>query len=155
MTLHGRSLIARHELPLVTAGMDHAVRAIGKLYQWSGRLSRPLPPSASALGPATERPVGEKATLDWLSERGIPTIPQRVSTSREEVVEAAAQLRAPVALKILSPDIQHKTEVGGVLLDLDGAEAVGEVASATGVSRRDVYQRALALVKEDDDGAPR
>jgi 16S rRNA (cytidine1402-2'-O)-methyltransferase len=34
-------------------------------------------------------------------------------------------------------------------------EAVGEVASATGVSRRDVYQRALALVKEDDDGAPR
>jgi 16S rRNA (cytidine1402-2'-O)-methyltransferase len=34
-------------------------------------------------------------------------------------------------------------------------EAVGEVASATGASRRDVYQRALALVKEDDDGAPR
>jgi 16S rRNA (cytidine1402-2'-O)-methyltransferase len=33
-------------------------------------------------------------------------------------------------------------------------EAVGEVASATGASRRDVYQRALAL-KEDDDGAPR
>jgi 16S rRNA (cytidine1402-2'-O)-methyltransferase len=34
-------------------------------------------------------------------------------------------------------------------------EAVGEVASATGASRRDVYQRALALVKEGDDGAPR
>jgi 16S rRNA C1402 (ribose-2'-O) methylase RsmI len=33
-------------------------------------------------------------------------------------------------------------------------EAVGEVASATGASRRDVYQRALAL-KEDTDGAPR
>jgi 16S rRNA (cytidine1402-2'-O)-methyltransferase len=34
-------------------------------------------------------------------------------------------------------------------------DAVGEVAEATGVSRRDVYQRALTLTKEDDDGAPR
>jgi 16S rRNA (cytidine1402-2'-O)-methyltransferase len=34
-------------------------------------------------------------------------------------------------------------------------DAVSEVASATGASRRDVYQRALELTKEDDDGAPR
>jgi hypothetical protein len=33
-------------------------------------------------------------------------------------------------------------------------EAVAEVASATGVARRTVYQRALALAKDDADGTP-
>lgn len=62
----------------------------------------------------------------WLRDAGVPVAP--VTLARDEA-QAVTQWRAfggPVALKIESPDITHKTEVGGVLLDLDDEAAVRE-----------------------------
>jgi acetyltransferase len=59
---------------------------------------------------------------------GIPTVPTEVARSGEEAVAAAERLGYPVALKILSRQITHKSDVGGVRLNLDSANAVAEAA---------------------------
>ena len=43
----------------------------------------------------------------------------QIARTIEEAVKVAAQIGFPVALKILSPEITHKSDVGGVALDLD------------------------------------
>ena len=59
-----------------------------------------------------------------LDEAGIPTAGARLATSADEAVKAAKELGYPVVLKIVSPDVTHKSDVGGVRLGLDSPEAV-------------------------------
>jgi len=54
----------------------------------------------------------------------LPTLPMRLATSREEAVRYARELGFPVVLKIASPDITHKSDIGGVMLNLVDEEAV-------------------------------
>ncbi|MDD3651234.1 bifunctional acetate--CoA ligase family protein/GNAT family N-acetyltransferase, partial [Immundisolibacter sp.] len=54
----------------------------------------------------------------------IPQVQPRHAATPDEAAAAAAQIGGPVALKIRSPDIIHKTDVGGVALNLPDAEAV-------------------------------
>lgn len=74
---------------------------------------------------------------DWLSEPqakavlsayAIPCVQTIVAESPEAAVLAAEEIAQPVALKVLSPDITHKSDVGGVALDLEDASAVREAA---------------------------
>jgi acetyltransferase len=65
-----------------------------------------------------------------LSAYAIPTIATRVAATPEEAATAAAEMGCSAALKILSPDIIHKTDVGGVELNLVSAEAVRAAAFA-------------------------
>ena len=53
-----------------------------------------------------------------LSAYGVPVVPDRLARSADEAVAAAAGFGYPVALKIESPAIAHKTEAGGVRLNL-------------------------------------
>jgi acyl-CoA synthetase (NDP forming) len=62
-----------------------------------------------------------------LEEAGIPTALARLATSRDAAVQAARDIGFPVVLKVVSPQITHKTDVGGVKLDLKSPE---EVATA-------------------------
>ncbi|MFD9958218.1 acetate--CoA ligase family protein [Amycolatopsis sp. NPDC058986] len=55
---------------------------------------------------------------------GIPTPQERLATSADEAVAQAREIGLPVVLKIVSPDILHKTDAGGVLVGLDTAEKV-------------------------------
>lgn len=65
-----------------------------------------------------------------LSAYGIPVVGSREARSPEEAGEAARMLGGRVALKILSRDITHKTDVGGVRLDLTGAAETSAAARA-------------------------
>lgn len=65
-----------------------------------------------------------------LANYGIPVVETRVATEPEEAKRVAEQLGLPVAIKILSPDISHKSDVGGVVLDLETGTEVREAASA-------------------------
>lgn len=56
---------------------------------------------------------------------GIPTIETRIATSRAEAVYHAGKLGYPAVLKLLSPTITHKSDVGGVRLNLCSASEVG------------------------------
>ncbi|MEU4670106.1 acetate--CoA ligase family protein [Amycolatopsis sp. NPDC023774] len=56
----------------------------------------------------------------------IPTPQERLATSADEAVAQAQEIGLPVVLKIVSPDILHKTEAGGVLVGLRTAEQVAD-----------------------------
>lgn len=62
--------------------------------------------------------LGEVRSKKLLSDYGIPITPTSVAHTVEEAVRLAAQMGFPVVLKILSPDISHKTDVGGVVLNV-------------------------------------
>ncbi|WP_308197892.1 acetate--CoA ligase family protein [Anaeromyxobacter oryzisoli] len=62
----------------------------------------------------------EHEAKELLAEHGIPVTREAEAASAEEAVQAARRLGYPVALKILSEDVPHKSDVGGVLLRIDG-----------------------------------
>jgi len=61
-----------------------------------------------------------------LSETGIPTVETKLAASKEEAIGISKKLGFPVALKIVSPDITHKSDVGGVKLGLKTSKQVKE-----------------------------
>jgi acetyltransferase len=65
-----------------------------------------------------------------LAPYDIPAVPTRVAADAESARRAGADLGFPVALKILSPDITHKSDVGGVALDIASPEALVTEAGA-------------------------
>ena len=80
-----------------------------------------------------------QAGREWLSEAevqrvlgayGIPMVRTRSAASAEQAAQVAAEIGFPVVLKIDSPQITHKSDVGGVALNLANAEAVQQAASA-------------------------
>jgi len=68
--------------------------------------------------------VGEVEAKQILASLGIAVPRETLATDAEAAVAAASEIAGPVAMKIVSPDIVHKTEIGGVLLGVEGAEAV-------------------------------
>ncbi|MCX6583957.1 MAG: GNAT family N-acetyltransferase [Candidatus Aminicenantes bacterium] len=68
--------------------------------------------------------LSEDISKQLLESYGIPTTRPRPAATAEEAVKQADAIGYPVVLKILSPDITHKTDVGGVALDLRDAGMV-------------------------------
>jgi acetyltransferase len=74
---------------------------------------------------ASESPVfSEHASKRLLEAYGIPTAAAETAADADEAAGKAGRIGYPVVLKILSPDITHKTDIGGVVLDLRNAGAV-------------------------------
>ena len=84
-------------------------------------------------------PDDEAARL--LRKYGIPAVEGRVLGSEEEAARAAMRLGYPVVLKIVSPDILHKTDAGGVLLGIEDEEGVRR-------GYREVVEKAKAYNQE-------
>ena len=107
---------------------SRAVALIGVLAGLRESFDRPVAEAPPAL-PATARPAGtellnEVDAAALLRAAGLPVAECRLVASREEAVAAAAGFGGRVVLKVVLPDIQHKSEVGGVRVGLEGAEAV-------------------------------
>ncbi|HYY24603.1 MAG TPA: acetate--CoA ligase family protein [Candidatus Udaeobacter sp.] len=68
--------------------------------------------------------LSSEAAFRLLASFGIPVIPTVLAGNADEAVEAATRIGFPVALKVESPDISHKSEVGGVALHLTTVAAV-------------------------------
>ena len=65
-----------------------------------------------------------------LSAYGLPVVETRIARSSDHAGRLARELGFPIALKVLSPDITHKSDVGGVALDLEDEVAVVSAAEA-------------------------
>ncbi len=83
--------------------------------------------AAAARGETWLTPEDVKRVLECY---GIPVVRSRFAAAPAGAANAAKEIGLPVALKIVSPDIQHKSDVGGVMLDLETAEAVHVAAKA-------------------------
>ena len=66
----------------------------------------------------------EDEAFEILKIYGFPVVPAKLATSPEEAVEVARQIGFPVVMKIVSDDIIHKSDVKGVVLDIDNEENV-------------------------------
>jgi acetyltransferase len=66
----------------------------------------------------------EAESKSLLADYGIPTVPTEIATSVDQAVHAAARVGYPVVLKLHSETITHKTDVGGVRLNLPDEDAV-------------------------------
>ncbi len=84
--------------------------------------NRPEVPTAEPLD--IRGKVNESRAKALLADAGIPSPREALVTTPEEAAERAAQIGFPVAVKVVSGDILHKTEVGGVALGLASADAV-------------------------------
>lgn len=68
--------------------------------------------------------LGQENASALLRSYGINPPPARIASTPEEAARSAAETGFPVALKLVSPEITHKSDVGGVLLNLGDPEAV-------------------------------
>ncbi|MDB5958842.1 MAG: family acetyltransferase [Massilia sp.] len=155
-----RSLCADAGLPIFDTP-EEAVRGFMQLvdYQRNQRMLMQVP-TASTLAPpdragARRRvsslladgvtAVGEADAKAILAAYGIPVVATEVVRDEAGAVAAARRIGYPVALKILSPDISHKTDVGGVVLDLgNDAELQHAVAAMSARVRAARPQARLA-----------
>ncbi|WP_244526603.1 acetate--CoA ligase family protein [Marinovum algicola] len=115
-----------------------AVRAAAALSHFAEVFVRGAPEAPPApLADAMEVPsdqVAEHAAKQIIASAGLAVSHERLVNSAEAAVAAWREIDGPVALKIVSPDIQHKTEIGGVLLNLDD-EATVYASYATLIER--------------------
>lgn len=124
----GRERVAEYENDGFTVFEDptRAVVAIAAMGRFGAAFSRAPGQSPPRLRPAllpAETP-SEARAKQILQEAGIACVPERVCLTPDEAVTAAQSFGFPVVMKIVSPDILHKTEIGGVILDIDTPAAV-------------------------------
>jgi acyl-CoA synthetase (NDP forming) len=126
LTQKSRDIMVETGVPAVFGGIEAVIKALGEITVWSRRMNAAepaLPVDAPAL--ATTLPHGEREVLEYLGRRRVPVIASRMARNRADAVAIAATVAGPVALKIASPDIAHKSDVGGVALGVTGEAAVG------------------------------
>ncbi len=105
---------------------SRAVAAVAALVAF-GRSFRQPPvrqTSQARAKPALAPNMGEYDAKRLLADWGIPILDERLTRSADETVAAFRAMGGPVVLKVASADIAHKTEIGGVLLNLGDVESV-------------------------------
>jgi acetyltransferase len=135
-----RDIFAAHKIPTYSTP-EFAVDAIAALALHTAnqaqllQVPEPLEPSSTPDRAAAQAIIDASldAGQDWLdpadskavlADFGIPVLRATPAHSASEAVKAARKAGFPVAMKILSPDIAHKTDVGGVRLGLADEVAV-------------------------------
>ena len=105
---------------------SRAVAAIAAMGRFGEAFAAPPPSPAPAVPPVVlpAATPSEAEAKRLLAAAGIACAPEEACATVEAAVAAAARFGYPVVLKILSPDILHKSEIGGVLLDVADAAAV-------------------------------
>jgi acetyltransferase len=119
---------------------ERAVQALAHMVALADRRPAPgAPPAAEvdetrrSTAVTAAREAGTLGLLEaapLLEAYGIEVVPARAARTPAEAAQAARALGLPVAIKILSPDVTHKTDVGGVILDLATPEPVAGAAEA-------------------------
>jgi acyl-CoA synthetase (NDP forming) len=141
----GKEVLARHRLS-VLPGMDVGIAALGKALRWlENRGSASIGDAFAAAAVAAAVPARVAAGGPWseaearelLASAGVPVVPGGLAKSADEAVVIAREVGLPVALKICSARITHKSDIGGVALGLSSeaeVRAAYEKVSAAGAT---------------------
>lgn len=151
VTDHTRDVLHRGQVPYVIPGLRQALAALRNVAWWSrvtaaqAAATRAVPGEAGT-GPEEAAPVPDpsrhqRRSGTWsetdarrlLADFDLPVIPARLVTSADEAARAAADFGGPVSVKVVSAQILHKSDIGGVRLDvpaLSAADAFRAVTSA-------------------------
>ncbi len=131
----GRKILEKGNIPIYRSPED-AIRTFSSIYSYSRSLEflKETPGTIPhAFTPRTEKnkaiiedaaneerlALTEEEAKKLLSNYGIPVLKNSVASSAKEAGREASKLGFPVAMKILSPDIIHKTDIGGVKLNVN------------------------------------
>jgi acyl-CoA synthetase (NDP forming) len=113
---------------LVIEDPNRAIRAIAALVAFGQSFARgdPEPPPAlpGEAGPPPARALTELEAGELLAGAGIPMAPCQLAASADDAAQAAMDMGYPVVLKVASAAIQHKSDIGGVKLNLTSADEV-------------------------------
>ncbi len=140
--LMGRDGLPEGRAELNAAGIpayifpESAARALAALNRQREWLDRPMTPRTTlpvdrararaiidAARSKSRSKLDELEALQLFEAYGIPTAPARVATSAGDAADIATELGFPVVLKIVSPEIVHKSDAGGIITSLvDAAE---------------------------------
>ncbi len=106
----------------VAAEPTHATRAIAALHFFAEARDRAVDglEIPVAVDPLPTGPISEVEAMDILYQAGIPAMEEYLVTNADEAAAAAIQIAQPVVMKVVSRQITHKSDVGGVRLDVDG-----------------------------------
>ncbi len=99
-----------------------AMIKIREAFDRSGTEALPLLPDGAIYPP--KEVVGEHEAARVLASAGLQMAPNHIAASADDAAKAAAAMGFPVVLKIASADIQHKSDIGGVKLNLGDEAAV-------------------------------
>jgi len=100
------------------------VMRVASALAYLGEERAPIGPRDLGKVSLPERDIDEATAKALLSKAGIPFVRERKAATQAEAADAADALGFPVALKVLSPDIAHKSDVGGVRLNLRNRDEV-------------------------------
>lgn len=125
--------------PTIDAAMS-GVAALSWLEQLMAREDAAEPAAQAPLAPEAGR--NEATAKAALCDAGLPFAQDVVAASAEEAAAAADKIGTPVAMKILSPDVQHKSDIGGVELRISG-----------GAAAREAFKRIMTAVDLHTTGA--
>ncbi len=121
LTAAARHVFEQADIPLYPFP-ERAASTLGALFRRTQIQARAAQPPAAlpSLPPANAALPAEELVAAY----GIAVAPVRLARSAEEAAALAAEVGFPVALKIASPDISHKSDVGGVILNLHTPQEV-------------------------------
>ena len=151
MVTAGENILNRANIPTF-AYPDTAARMFMNMWRYAynlkGIYETPLPTDTVGAGPDRERAkeiiesvrkegrtiLTEFESKQLLASYGIPTVDTRIARTEDEAVKTAGEIGYPVVLKLYSETITHKTDVGGVQLNLRDADAVKRAYNLIGTS---------------------
>lgn len=116
----GIAYVQERGIPNFATG-ERALTALARMadYEARGVSGGPLPEVAGG-----ERHLPgdgqmlEPEAMTWLHENDIPVLDSRFGTTREEALQGCHEIGYPVVMKVVSPEILHKSDLGGVILDI-------------------------------------
>lgn len=140
-----RELLARHNVPLIR-GLTPGLRAAGNLRYgrtgiagaWAKERSPDRQPFHPRAGEIRAELSGHSGALSpelsfrILGEYGLPVVKSMIVGDADEAVERRAEIGFPMVVKVAARDIQHRSDVGGVVVDVGDAEGLREAIDRIG-----------------------
>lgn len=123
LAVSARAMLVERSLPYV----DTLAEAMSVLQAWKrwSEYQEPDAPVRPSSGYRFTRPangaLGEAMSKAMVADAGLPVNREQLVRNADEAVKASEKMEFPVVLKVVSPDIAHKSDVGGVALNIADA----------------------------------